>query len=442
MTSLFDASHPQVPRRTAIGTIIAAASAVGVPLTACTPQLKKTDGSGGSGAATVRIGYVSPQTGPLAPFGEADSYVIDALRAHFEAKGARVGGKRVDVEIVVKDSRSDAKRAGDVAADLILRDKVHLVLVASTPDTTNPVADQCEAHGVPCISTVAPWQPYFFGRNGNLSKPFRWTYHFFWGLEDVQAVFRDMWKAIPTNKRIGALWPNDPDGNAWGDAKTGFPPFARKVGYSMADPGRYATGTQDFTAQISRYKSEGTDILIGVPVPPDFTTFWKQAAQQGFRPKVATVGKALLFPSTLQSLGELGENLGTEVWWSPRHPFHSSLTGESAEQLAKTYTEKFGKPWTQPIGFVHALFEVAVAALHNASAPDDRSGIASSLARLKLSTVVGPLDWTKGPAPGVAKTPLVGGQWRRRPDGQYDLVIVSNSEHPRIPAGGRMEALS
>jgi branched-chain amino acid transport system substrate-binding protein len=28
----------------------------------------------------IKIGYVSPQTGPLAPFGEADSFVVDQIR--------------------------------------------------------------------------------------------------------------------------------------------------------------------------------------------------------------------------------------------------------------------------------------------------------------------------------------------------------------------------
>ena len=32
-------------------------------------------------------------------------------------------------------------------------------------------------------------------------------------------------------------------------------------------------------------------------IPPDFATFWSQAAQQGFKPKIVTIGKALLFPS-------------------------------------------------------------------------------------------------------------------------------------------------
>ena len=47
-----------------------------------------------------------------------------------------------------------------MATKLITEDAVDLMVVASTPETTNPVSDQCEANGVPCISTVAPWQPW------------------------------------------------------------------------------------------------------------------------------------------------------------------------------------------------------------------------------------------------------------------------------------------
>ena len=41
------------------------------------------------------------------------------------------------------------------------------MLVASTPETTNPVSTMCEVEDTPCISTVAPWQPYFIGRQQN-----------------------------------------------------------------------------------------------------------------------------------------------------------------------------------------------------------------------------------------------------------------------------------
>lgn len=47
---------------------------------------------------------------------------------------------------------------------------------------------------------------------------------------------------------------------------------------------------------ISTLKSGQCEIVTGVMIPPDFTTFWKQAQQQGFKPKVASIGKAILFP--------------------------------------------------------------------------------------------------------------------------------------------------
>jgi branched-chain amino acid transport system substrate-binding protein len=54
------------------------------------------------------------------------------------------------------------------------------VVASATPATTNPVADQFELNGVPCI-TNTPWQPHFFGRKSDQKKGFEWTDHFFWG---------------------------------------------------------------------------------------------------------------------------------------------------------------------------------------------------------------------------------------------------------------------
>jgi branched-chain amino acid transport system substrate-binding protein len=66
-----------------------------------------------------------------------------------------------------------------------------------------------------------------------------------------------------------------------------------------------------------------------------------------------------------------------------------------------------------------------------------------SLSTLKLATIVGPLDWSKGPVPNVTKTPLVGGQWRSTPSAKsgYDLVIVTNEGHPNIPKGDSPEVI-
>ena len=354
-----------------------------------------------------------------------------------------VGGMSYAVEILVEDSQSDPNRAAEVATKLITEDAVDLMVVASTPETTNPVSDQCESNGVPCISTVAPWQPWVIGRGGTPGEPnFQWTYHFFWGLEDVIGTFLAMWDQVETNKIVGGLFPNDGDGNAWGDPTVGFPTPLAEAGYTIVDPGRYENGNADFTAQINAFKDAGAELLTGVVIPPDFPTFWSQARQQGFVPKVASIGKALLFPESIQALGQDGVNLSSEVWWSPSHPYASSLVGLTAADVTAAYTEATGNQWTQPLGFVHALFEVVVASLV-AAGSTDKAAVRDAVAGLTIDTIVGTVDWVDSPIGNVAKTKLVGGQWREAetPTG-FDLVIVDNTGNPDVPTAGSVEAIA
>ncbi|NML43082.1 ABC transporter substrate-binding protein [Ramlibacter sp. G-1-2-2] len=392
-------------------------------------------------ADVLKIGYVTPQTGPLAPFGEADKWVIEQMKTAFR-NGITVGGRKYEVQVILKDSQSSPNRAGEVANDLILKDKVALLLTAGTPETANPVSDAAELNQVPCISSVVPWQPWFFGRKGDPAKGFDWTYHVFWGLEDVIANFTNGWKSVSTNKKVGGLFPNDGDGNAWGDKELGFPKPLSQMGFTLTDPGRFQNGTQDFSAQIAKFKAENVEIVTGVVIPPDAKTFLTQARQQGFRPKVVTLGKALLFPGAIEALGDLGDGLTTEVWWSPSHPFTSSLTKQSAKQLADAYEAGTKRQWTQPIGFAHALFEVASDALTRSKSLKN-SDVRDAIAATNLQTVVGPVKWGgQGPFKNVSKTPLVLGQWvKGKGKYKYDLVIVNNEAFKQIPAGGTIRPI-
>jgi len=392
--------------------------------------------------STFKIGYVSPATGPLAGFGEADAFILEGVKKAFA--GLQNNGKPVTVEIIAKDSQSSSNRAAEVTTELIEKDGVNLLLASAAPDTANPVADQAELNEVPCITSIAPWQPYFFGRNGDPAKGFSWTYHFFWGLEDVIANFLALWDHPGVGKAVGGLFPNDADGNAWGDPKVGFPGPLAKAGYGLTDPGRYQVMNNDFSSQISAFKKAGVEIVTGNMIPPDFATFWSQAGQQGFKPKIVTIGKALLFPSVIESLGDRGDGLTSEIWWSPSHPFSSSLTGESAKSISESYMAATKKQWTQPIGFNHALFEVAADVIKRTADLSDSSSVLEALVATDMQTIVGPINWKGGPlnpVKNVIRTPLVGGQWQKTGD-RFDLVITNNSQAPNIPVGGELKLLA
>ena len=256
-----------------------------------------------------------------------------------------------------------------------------------------------------------------------------------------------MWNQLDTNKVVGGLFPNDGDGNAWGDPVNGVPPAFKAAGYKTIDPGRYQNLTDDFSAQITAFKNAGAEIVTGVVLPPDFTTFWNQANQQGFKPKAVSVGKAILFPESVEVLGEAGNNLSSEVWWSPNHPFKSSLTGQSSGELATAFEKAAGRQWTQPIGFIHSLLRGRARRDQARRGPEGPAGASSPPSSRPTSTrssarCTGTAPTCRPSPPRTsAKTPLVSGQWRRKDDGKFDLVIVDNQHAPNIPVGGKMEPI-
>jgi branched-chain amino acid transport system substrate-binding protein len=96
---------------------------------------------------------------------------------------------------------------------------------------------------------------------------------------------------------------------------------------------------------------------------------------------------------------------------------------------------------------VHALFELAVDVMNRAGDPSKGDKVAEAIATSKLDTLVGPIAWDGAKLPpfaakNVAKTPLVGGQWRLKSGGGYDLVITDNKTAPNIPAASKMEPIA
>ncbi|UCB50422.1 MAG: ABC transporter substrate-binding protein [Deltaproteobacteria bacterium] len=304
----------------------------------------------------VLIGRPNPSTGPIAAFGEPTPWVDERLLPEINREGGiyiKEMGKKVPIKIKIMDTESNPTKAGEIASRLIMKDKVDLMVFYHTPDTVNPVSSICERFKVPGISLDAPLEPWLEG------GPYKWTFHAFWSVEnDIVPVYTGMWEKVKTNKVVGILMANDPDGVSWSAV---FKKVGVKMGYRFVDLGRFPYFNKDFSTFINGWKKEKVEILLGNTIPPDFITAWRQCKRLGFRPKVATIGKAILFPSAVGALGgDLPNGLTTEVWWSPHHPFKSSLTGESSKDLCDAWTKDTGKEWTQPIGYKHAGYEIAV----------------------------------------------------------------------------------
>jgi len=393
----------------------------------------------------LKVGFLTPLTGALASFSTGDKYCLERWQ-EIIGDGIVCGdGKKHPITFVVRDTQSDSNRSSQVAGDVILNDKVDILMAASTPDTVNPAADQAEALSTPCITTDTPVDSFFFGRGGTADKSFKWTYHFFLAGFQIVATFLDIWGRLPTNKVVGVMFPNDPDGRAWADL---WPPLFKEGGYTTVDPGRYQDGTEDYTQMISLFKKEGAEIVTGVIIPADFVNFAKQSAQQGYVPKIVTAGKAMLFPQTAEAIGKPGFGDTCEMMWSPSWPYKSSLTGETCQQVADDFTKRTGVQWTQPLMHI-ALLEVLVDVLKRTSNIDDKESILQAVASTKLAeTIVGPLDWTapvadgsNHPNPNCVTTPCAGGQWVPGKSFMFDLEVISNVAAPDVAIQAELKPL-
>jgi branched-chain amino acid transport system substrate-binding protein len=390
---------------------------------------------------TIKIGFVVPLSGIRASFGASTNHTIESIKT-FLKDGLTIGGKNYAVEIIVKDNQSNPTRSLQVGNELILNDQPDIILIAEAEGGT-AIANLADARGIPQISTGGPWQGWAFQRNYNPQQGFPFTYHFFWGADELGSAYAKMWNTLETNKKVGTLYADNDGGRAMSHPEFGFPPAFKAEGYEITDTGLFRNDTDDFSTQIAAFKDAGVEIVAGHAFENHLATFWNQAIQVGFKPKICTIAAGLLFPSSVGNLGERGNGMTTEVWWTPAFPYKSSITGQTAAEIAESYTAATGNQWTQPLGYDHALFEVGIAALKGASNPKDKTAVRDAIAALTLDTVVGKVDFKGSPLKNIGVTHISGGQWQKA-DGKFpfDLKVVDNSMNPTVPVQGKLLPLS
>jgi branched-chain amino acid transport system substrate-binding protein len=405
-------------------------TAAGVGLSASIPKLLKP-----AQAATrdhILIGRPLPMTGPVSAFTTVSPWIDNKAIADINKDGGifiKEAGKKLPVKVKIVDTESDPTKAGDIASKLILNDNVDIMYVSATPATVSPVAAVCERFKIPCISTMMPVEMFLMG------GPFTWAFDASFSVGDYMASFLQMWNDVKTNKVVGLLAQNDPDGVAWA---TGAGKGLGTVGYKVIDLGRFPAGTMDYGTIISGWKKEGVEIMFANMSPPDFTRVWRQCFRENFIPKICTVGRALMFPTAVEAIGgDLGLGTSTEALWHPSYPFKSSLSGETAKELSEAYETASNKQWTAPLGGCYSGFEIVADALKRAQTLDKET-LRKALAATDLNTIQG---YTKFNEKNIAIVPTGALQWVKGKKFPYQCVLVSNGNYKMLPRDGKMVSI-
>ena len=377
----------------------------------------------------VRIGYIDQFTGARANFAESAPWVISQVRALL-ANGLKVGGRRYEVEIIVRDSQSDSNRMGSLGNELAVRHDVDLLLVAD--GLAAPALEICDQNGTPAISTLLQWEPFYAARGGKPQSGYPWSFLFFWSAADIVRNYVGMWAGSGIERRVGTFFADNDFGHAF---SRGLSQALAGNGFAEIRGGIFKDNVDDFSNQVMAFRDGRASILAGLVFPSQFSTFWAQAQQAGLGVEAVTLAAAFVFPSGVEVLGSRGAGMSTEVWFNRQLPFHSSLTGQSADQLCAGYEQATGRQWVQPMGYHHALWELALGALRDSGDPKNRHAVRAAIANTCLDSVIGRIDFRNSPLKSVAVTWITMGQWRRNPGGRYpyELFVTNNLSAPQVP---------
>jgi branched-chain amino acid transport system substrate-binding protein len=338
--------------------------------------------------AEIKLGDVIPQTGALSIFGVPEQWSI-ALFTKTIGDGIVLGdGKKHLITVVTADSQSSPDRAGQVTGDLITNSKVAIVTSSGTPDTINPASVQAEALGCPMLANFNPYETFI----KSLPTPtteLKWVYGSFFTFKSSCEMTIPVLESLNTNKVVGFLAANNSDGQGLASI---FPAQLTAAGFKVVDPGLYTPMSEDFTAQITEFKSNGCELMAGVNIPPDFANAFKQSLQQGWHPADWDGTLGISTPSEAEALGAVGVLTGLP--WHRKYDFTDALTGMTCDELAADYEQTTNQQWSCFCG-CHGKLTWAVDVLQRATDPTDANSIVDAIKKTKTDLIIGHVDFTE-----------------------------------------------
>jgi len=357
----------------------------------------------------IRIGNAISLSGPYAPgAGMTQIPNYDMWAEEVNAKGGiyvKSYDKRLPVEIIRYDDKSDIGTAVKLIEKFILDDKVDLLLPPWGTAMHFAVAPIANKYGYPLIGPtisseklreVAPTIPYFFGI---LNMP-----------REQGPALVDLLSELKV-KRVALIYVADAYGIEW----TGVvAPALGVAGMDVALLKSYPLTVKDLSPLLKTIKAAKVDAVLCMSYPDDTFLITKQAKDLQLNPKLFYLGVGVAFPVYTQMFG--GPNVVEGIMgagaWNPKLPYPG----------AKEYFERHVKRWkTEPdrwgSAFAYASVQILERTIETAGSLD-RAKIRDIIATETFPTVIGPVKFVGG---FNVQSPGEIGQWQK---GEFEVVAA------------------
>jgi branched-chain amino acid transport system substrate-binding protein len=292
---------------------------------------------------TIRIGWAISKSGPFAPGAAVTTlpnYQVWVKDVN-DAGGLNVGGKKMKIEVIEYDDRSNSEEMIKAVERLATQDKVDFILPPWSTGMNLAAAPVLNKYGYPHLAVTA---------NSNRAPEMvkRWPNLTFWlglpselidGLVDTLTTLRKDGK-IGTKVAMAAV------GDQFGiEQSTAAREGLKKAGFELVYDKSYPFGSQDLQPIVKDAQASNPDTFLAFSYPPDTIGLTDQSKIAGFSPKVFFVGVGTAFPLFKGKFGASAEGVmgigGSNadlpgIKWYIQH--HKEIIGREPDRWASPIT--------------------------------------------------------------------------------------------------------
>ena len=362
---------------------LVAASALALAFAGCAAPEEDTGGggnggggggNGGGGGDTVRVGVNIELSGPAAVQGTAYKNAVELIAEQINADGG-VGGKQL--ELIIRDNKSDPTEALQVAKGMIENDNVIAMVGGGSSPTTLSLVDYVEGEGVPIVS---------MGSSGAIvSPPEERTFVYKTPANTSQIVdvmVEDFEKrGIET---VGFISVDNPYGDAGLEA---FQAAADAGEVELVGTEKFQDTDRDYTSIVTKLLGTNPDAIVVWSIPPGAGIVAKNVKASGYEGQLyfdAGAGAELF----LRGAGDAAEDV---LMIHPAVLVADEVSDSPNAQVMKdfynSYTEKYGEFSGFASYAADALGMIAAAVEETGGA--DRTAVREALESLEYTGITG-----------------------------------------------------
>ena len=354
-------------------------------------------------AQTVKIGAVVPLTGRYAALGAQVKAGYEIGVQHQNAAGGvSVGGKKMQLELVMLDDESDPTKTV-ARLETLATQGVAVYLGGAGSDLHAAAASIGDKNKIPYLGVA-------FAFHGIHKQGLRYLFSPFPKSPDLTTetfVFLDAMIPAAQRPRKVALFLERTD---WGkEMGSLWESTAKKHGYQIVASGEYAPGSKDFSDLILKAKAAGAETVLTLPSPPDGMTIVKQMKELDFNPKVHLFIRAADPPVWSQNLSKDGDYVLLSPGW------HFAAKYPKVTEVNESHQKLFNRPADPIVGPSYACIQILANAIERAGSLDHER-IRNAVAATNMTTVVGPVKFRSD---GTGEVKVFFQQWLK---GKQELV--------------------